>query len=70
MFRLPRIPSILFIIVYLMGTLFLRFVIEFQLQGAFLISLALGAFCLLFLWAMIRSGFLNPGWFNWEKKMG
>jgi predicted ferric reductase len=70
MFRLPRIPSILFIIVYLMGTLFLRFVIEFQLQGAFLISLTLGAFCLLFLWAMIRSGFLNPGWFNWEKKMG
>jgi hypothetical protein len=42
----------------------LRFVLEPQLQGYYLVSLALGAFALLFLWALIKSKFLQPTYFG------
>lgn len=43
-----------------MATMLLRFLLEPQLQGRYLISMAMGAFALLFLWALIRSGFIKP----------
>lgn len=51
--------SNIFVVVYLLGTLFLRLVLEPQLQGKFLLSVALGVFVLLFLWALIKSKVLR-----------
>jgi hypothetical protein len=50
--------------IYIIGTLFLRIILEPQLNGHYLISLALGAFGLLFLWALIKSKILNPSFFG------
>lgn len=58
--RLGRITSDIFLIIYIMGTLALRFYLEPQLNGRFLISLSIGVFALLFLWALIRVKVLNP----------
>jgi hypothetical protein len=52
--------SNIFVIVYAAVTLFLRFFLEAQLQGRYLLSIAMGAFALLFLWALIRSGLISP----------
>jgi hypothetical protein len=49
-----------FIVVYAALTLIGRIMLEPQLQGQYLISIGMGAFALLFLWALIRSGFLKP----------
>ena len=53
-----------FIVIYLVLTLLLRFFMEPQLQGNMLISLAIGAFALLFLWALIKIKILNPTYFG------
>ena len=53
-----------FIVVYLTITLGLRFYLEPQLQSFYLISVGLGLFALLFLWALVKSGFLNPTYFG------
>jgi hypothetical protein len=55
----PTLSNI-FVIIYVMATMLLRFLLEPQLQGRYLISMAMGAFALLFLWALIRSGFIKP----------
>lgn len=52
--------SNIFVILYIAATMLLRFFLEPQLQGRYLISIAMGAFALLFLWALIRSGFIRP----------
>jgi predicted ferric reductase len=54
------IISNIFVIVYAVLTLIVRIMLEQQLQGQYLISIGMGAFALLFLWALIRSGFLKP----------
>jgi len=59
----PRLSD-WFIAVYLTITLALRFFLEPQLQGYYLVSLALGAFALLFLWALIKSKVLQPTYFG------
>lgn len=59
-FRLGRLPSNIFIILYVLATFLLRFFLEPQLQGHVLISIGIGAFALLFLWALIKVKFLNP----------
>ncbi|WP_367389615.1 hypothetical protein [Lewinella sp. LCG006] len=59
----PRLSD-WFIAVYLTITLALRFLLEPQLQGYYLVSLALGAFALLFLWALIKSKVLQPTYFG------
>ncbi len=53
-----------FIAVYLTITLGLRFILEPQLQGYYIISLGLGLFALLFLWALIKSKILRPTYFG------
>ncbi len=46
--------------IYIIGTLFIRFLIEPQLNGHYGVSIALGVFSLVFLWALIQSKVLNP----------
>ena len=53
-----------FVVVYLFITLGIRFVLEPQIEGHYLISMGLGLFALLFLWALIKSKFLQPTYFG------
>ena len=62
--QLGRKTSDIFVILYLIATLWLRFVLEAQLSGHLLISMAIGAFALLFLWALYKSEFIQPSWFG------
>jgi hypothetical protein len=70
MFQLPsflqlgRKTSDVFVTLYVMATLFGRFWLEPQLNGHFLLSVGLGAFALLFLWALYQVKFINPSWFG------
>lgn len=63
-FSLGSTASDWFIAIYITITLGLRFILEPQLQGYYIISLALGAFALLFLWALIKSKVLQPTYFG------
>ena len=63
-FQLGEKASDLFVIIYILTTLWLRFKLEAQLNGHFLASVGLGAFALLFLWALNKSKFINPSWFG------
>ncbi|MCI5080818.1 MAG: hypothetical protein MRY78_03955 [Saprospiraceae bacterium] len=63
-FPLGRKLSDLIVTIYVLLTLFLRFIIEPQLQGNFIISVLLGGFALLFLWALVKSRILNPSYFG------
>ncbi|MEM1119723.1 MAG: hypothetical protein AAGJ18_04705 [Bacteroidota bacterium] len=60
--------SDLFIVAYLGGTLLLRFYLEASLQGAYMVSILVGGFGLLFLWAMIKGGLLEPNYFGLIEK--
>ncbi|MEZ4950142.1 MAG: hypothetical protein R2769_03645 [Saprospiraceae bacterium] len=62
--RLSPVASDLFITVFVMATLYWRFTFESDIQGYFLISMGIGAFFLLFLWALVKVKFLNPSWFG------
>ena len=66
--RLGKWASRAVVIVYILITLFLRFVIEGQLQGFVLLSLLLGGIGLLFLWALIKVRVLNPGWIGADSR--
>jgi hypothetical protein len=63
-FPLGRKVSDWIVTIYVIATLYARFVLESQLQGNLLISIGLGAFALLFLWALIKSKVLNPSFFG------
>ncbi len=52
--------SNIFVVIYLLGTLYFRMMIEPLLHGHYLISLGLGTFALLFLWALIKSKLIRP----------
>jgi hypothetical protein len=56
--------SNLFVALYILGTLYVRFLVEPQLNGNTLVSVALGLFALFFLWALIKSRFLNPSFWG------
>jgi len=49
---------------YLLGTLYLRFMVEESLQAHPILSLALGLVMLLLLWALIKVKFLQPNYFG------
>lgn len=38
--------------------------LEAQFQGNILVSVGIGAFALLFLWALNKSGYIRPTWFG------
>jgi hypothetical protein len=63
-FGLGHKLSDLFIVVYVMATLFIRFMLEPDLHGNFIISIVLGLFSLLFLWALVKTKLINPTWFG------
>jgi hypothetical protein len=62
--QLGKKASDVFVALYIVATLFARFMIEPHLQGRYFLSIALGAFALLFLWALNRSKIINPTWFG------
>lgn len=63
-FPLSPLISDVFVTLYLAGTLYFRFLLEPQIQGHYLVSLGLGAFALLFLWALTKSKIINPSFFG------
>ena len=62
--QLGQKASDIFVLIYIFGTLFIRFRLEEQLNGHILASVGLGAFALLFLWALNKSKYINPTWFG------
>lgn len=62
--QIGKTASDIIVTIYLLGTLLIRFLLEPQLQSNILISILLGLFGLLFLWALVKSKILNPGWFG------
>jgi hypothetical protein len=52
------------VIVYVVCTLFLRFLLEEQLGGRILVSIGLGIFAILFLWALIKTKIIRPTIFD------
>lgn len=62
--QLGKTTSDIIISIYILVTLFIRFMLEPQLQNHYFLSMLLGGFGLLFLWALIKSKYLNPGWFG------
>mgnify|MGYP000212237679 CR=1 FL=1 len=64
--QLNRIVSRIFVVLYLGATLIWRFLFEAQLLGSVMMSLVIGFFFLLFLWALIKTKILNPEWFWFE----
>ena len=65
--QLNRITSRIFVVLYIFATLVWRFLFEAQLIGSAFLSIVIGALFLLFLWALIKSKFLNPEWFWFEE---
>lgn len=63
-FPLSPLVSDVFVTLYLAATLYFRFLLEPQIQGHYLVSLGLGAFALLFLWALTKSKIINPSFFG------
>lgn len=59
--QIGKTASDIIITIYLLGTLLIRFFLEPQLQSSYIISIMLGLFGLLFLWALVKSKILNPG---------
>ena len=68
--KLNQFSSRIFIILYLAATLALRVMYESELGRYFWISFITGFLALLLIWALTKSGFLNPGWFWFEKETG
>lgn len=62
--QIGKTASDIIVAIYLLGTLLVRFFLEPQLNSNYLISIMLGLFGLLFLWALVKSKILNPGWFG------
>jgi len=54
--------------VYIISTLFIRFLVEPSLETHPFISLALGLVMLLILWSLIKIKFLQPDYFGLLKK--
>lgn len=57
------------VVMYVFGTLLMRFLLEPQLQGRYVLSIMMGAFALIFLWALIKSKVLNPTIFGLAEKL-
>jgi hypothetical protein len=64
--QLNRTISRIFVILYLGSTFIWRFLFEAELLGSVLMSMVIGIFFLLFLWALIKAKIINPEWFWFE----
>lgn len=67
-FQLKRLPSQIILIIYIAVTFGFRFVYEAQMTSHYWLSLLTGLIFLSFPYALIKIGFLNPGWFWFEKE--
>ena len=56
------------LVLYLMGTLYVRFVAEDSLANHPFISIGVGVVMLLFIWALIKVKILKPNYFGLMKK--
>ena len=56
------------LVLYLMGTLYVRFVVEDTLVGHPFISMGVGVVMLLFIWAIIKVKVLQPNYFGLVKR--
>ncbi|MEN8703254.1 MAG: hypothetical protein ABF286_03740 [Polaribacter sp.] len=63
-FKLNALTSDVFISIYVVITLFLRFKFENKSQVDPFLSIVLGASFVLIIWALIKLKFLNPNWFG------
>ena len=68
--QIGKTASDIIVTIYLLGTLLIRFLLESQFQSNIVISIMLGLFGLLFLWALVKSKILNPGWFGLLEQKG
>lgn len=68
-FRLGSMASNIVVVLYVFGTLLMRFLLEPQLQSRYVLSILMGGFALLFLWALIKSKVLNPTIFGLSEKI-
>ena len=62
--KLNPIASDIFICIYAIVTLYLRFKYENQVQLSPLNSMLIGASFVVIIWALIRLKILNPEWFG------
>lgn len=56
--------SNLIVVVYVIATLLARFYLEPQINNNYVISILIGLFSLLFIWALIKIKFINPTLFG------
>lgn len=56
------------LVLYLMGTLYVRFIAEESLVNHPFISIGVGVVMLLFIWALIKVKVLKPNYFGLLKK--
>ncbi len=68
-FGLGPVASNIVVVAYVFGTLLIRFLLEPQLQGRYVLSIMMGVFALIFLWALIKSKVLNPTIFGLAEKL-
>lgn len=68
--RLGKLPSQVVFVLYIVATLYFRFLVEAQFQGFWWVSILFGALCLLFLWALVKVRVLNPGWIGAGSRTG
>ncbi len=64
LFRLNALASDVFISVYVILTLFLRFLFETTNNVGAVESLIMGFCFIVLLWVLIKSKILNPNWFG------
>jgi len=63
-FQLNAITSDIFISIYVVVTLYLRFKFENNKQVDPILSIVLGISFVAIIWALIKLKFLNPNWFG------
>lgn len=56
------------LVLYLLGTLYVRFIVEERLINHPFISIGVGVVMLLFIWALIKVKILKPDYFGLLKK--
>ncbi len=63
-FSLSPLPSDIFILIYIIATLYLRFKLENQVNLTTGTSVIIGLLFVFILYVMIKSKVLNPNWFG------
>lgn len=63
-FSLSPLVSDIFILVYIITTLYLRFKLENEVLLSTAASLLVGGAFVFFIWVMIKTKVLNPNWFG------